>query len=126
MKYGFAYGWIIGWYLVGIYRMLAEQHLPMWFHIVYFICGAFTGIIIASLIERRDLNHETEKVPVSKRGKMEKVLTIIEENKELDYETLIEECSKINIHKWELNNFLDQLKRESQIIEPNKGVYRIL
>lgn len=77
-----------------------------------------------------DISRLTEKVPVTKRGKMETVMNLIseltDENKICDYELLKSKAFEKNIQGWELINYLEQLKRENQIYEPDKGKLKIL
>ena len=76
-----------------------------------------------------DTSRVTEKVPKSKRGKLEKLLDIIEslsrETPEVPYLELLEEAEKAEIKKWEVSTFLEQLKKESQIFEPKRGYFSL-
>ena len=73
-----------------------------------------------------DTSRVYEKVPISKRGKVEKLLDLIEDlSKEMDeipYGKILEETNKLGMKVWEVNDFLDKLKVEDQIYEPKSGV----
>jgi replicative DNA helicase Mcm len=77
-----------------------------------------------------DISRMTEKVPVTKRGRMEKIIQLIKEICDRDgkciFEVLKKEALDKDIQQWEINNFLEQLKREGVIYEPIKGEYKIL
>jgi replicative DNA helicase Mcm len=78
-----------------------------------------------------DLSRLTQKVPTSKRGKLESVLALIQslENKFgkiIPYYEIIGEANNFNIDKWEIDIFLDTLKKEGKIFEPKSGFYSLL
>ena len=78
-----------------------------------------------------DMSQMTEKVPVTKRGKMEEILKVIkilsEENDKIaPYHLISSKCKDVGIESWEVNMYLEQLGREGVIYEPKTGVYCIL
>jgi len=78
-----------------------------------------------------DMSRITEKVPFSKKGKVNAFWKIIKElyeriGKNLNYSDIIYEAKKIGIDKWDCDNYIEELKVDMKIIEPEKGIYRIL
>ena len=79
-----------------------------------------------------DTSKLTQKVPVSKRGKLEFVLDIISklcsnEAKEIPFGRIKEKIDeKTDMEYWELDNIIQQLKKGNQIYSPKRGYYSIL
>lgn len=78
-----------------------------------------------------DMSNFYEKVPYTKRGKMEYVLTLIETlTQEMGNLIPSEEIEPVllkkDYKKWEIYNFLEQLKREGKIFEPRRGYYQLM
>ena len=78
-----------------------------------------------------DLSKITEKVPFSKRGKVQTFWQIIKNlsdktGKNLNYSDIIYEAKKLDIDKWDCDNYIEELKKDIKIIEPEKGVYQIV
>lgn len=80
---------------------------------------------------RLDLSRLTQKVPVTKRGKMEEVLHILSDLTQnqgdmIPYHEILKRARERQIDSWETENFLEQLKKEAKVIEPHSGVYQLL
>jgi replicative DNA helicase Mcm len=78
-----------------------------------------------------DMSRITEKVPFSKKGKVDAFWRIIKEiyermGKNLNYSDIIYEAKKVGIDKWDCDNYIEELKKDMKIIEPEKGIYRII
>lgn len=79
-----------------------------------------------------DISRSFEKMPLSKRAKMEKFLEMIynliqdDKDAELLYTIIIEEGKKIGMKSWETNIFLETLQKENKIYEPRRGIYKIV
>lgn len=78
-----------------------------------------------------DMSKLTEKVPYTKRSKMDRVIQIMitltnRIGKLLPYAEIIQESEKIDINKYELNDLLEELKRIGQIYEPRKSYFELL
>ncbi len=81
-----------------------------------------TGII--------DTSRETMKVPISKRGKLTKLLVILNNLEKrlgkVPYEEVIKEATSQNIKSWEIDDFIDELKSQNKIFEPQSNYYKII
>lgn len=76
-----------------------------------------------------DTSRLVQKVPISKRAKMERLLDMIEELSKIQpiipYEEILKKAENMGMKHWEINTYLEQLKKESQIYEPTNGVFSI-
>lgn len=77
-----------------------------------------------------DVSRVTEKVPVSRRGKVEKLRDIIYQlserlGKEIPYEEILRESEKLELKQWEVGDFLAELNRLGEIIEIRRGIYML-
>ncbi len=78
-----------------------------------------------------DISRLTEKVPFTKRGRMEKVLTLLEELQQrlgpiIPLEELNTELEKLDYKRWEIHTFLEQLGKEGKTYEPRTGYISLL
>lgn len=77
-----------------------------------------------------DIDRITTGVTATTRNQYKSISDIIDkleaEKPEIGYEDIIEEASKININKSEVQKMLDKLKQEGIIFEPRKNVYKKL
>jgi len=78
-----------------------------------------------------DISRTTQKIPISKIGKVEKLFDILRElseklGKEIPYSEILEEGEKVNFKKWEVNDYLDELRKENKIFEPRRGVISVV
>lgn len=78
-----------------------------------------------------DMSRITEKVPTSQRGKLTNLIEILRALEEkygkfLPYKEILMESEKSNIKKWDLSNYLEQLKKEGILIEPKQGYYQLV
>lgn len=78
-----------------------------------------------------DTSRMTQKVPISKRGKVESVLSILQElteefGKEIPIDKLKEDVEKLKINSYELNLYLEQLSKEGKLYNPRNGVVSLL
>jgi len=78
-----------------------------------------------------DMSRPIQKIPISKRGKLSTLLELINNLSEnfgelVPYPEIVEEAKKFGIKKWELDDFLEELKRVGKIFEPKRGVIQIL
>ena len=77
-----------------------------------------------------DMSRLSQKLPLSKRGKLERFFEIInrlsETTEEMRYGILLEEAEKLNIKSWEVNMFLEELQKEMKIFEPRKGFFKVV
>lgn len=77
-----------------------------------------------------DMSRVSERVPVSKLGKMERVKAMIRDltkrlGKDVPYHELIQEAESIGIQAWEAETYIEELNRIGEIISPTKGYWRI-
>jgi replicative DNA helicase Mcm len=77
-----------------------------------------------------DMSRLTEKVPTSHRGRITKLLEILQGIKSPNNEILeahvYDACEKVGIEKYEVTTFLNELKQKGELIEKVRGVYRML
>ena len=78
-----------------------------------------------------DMSRSTEKIPTSHRGRIDKILGIVRDLSDI-YEEGIKEkeiydiAKAYNIEKYEATTFLNELKRNGDIIEKTRGVWKLL
>ena len=77
-----------------------------------------------------DWSRMTQKVPASKRGKAETFLNILYEISETNpiftYAMIWDKLKESGIKSWEVNIFIDELKKEVKICEPEKGKFKLV
>lgn len=77
-----------------------------------------------------DTSRMTERVPISKRGRIEKLREIIYQlaerlGREIPIEEIYAQTESLDFKKWEVSDYLEELHKLGEIIEPRKGVYLI-
>lgn len=77
-----------------------------------------------------DTSKLTERIPISRKGKIEEILNIINHLSErfgkiVPYGEIEREAECKGIKKWEILDFLDRLKQSGEIFEPTKQMYQI-
>lgn len=78
-----------------------------------------------------DTSRVYQKIPSSRRGKIDIVLSIIRElsqqtNNQTTFEDIKLRCLAKEIKQWEVWDFLEELKKMGTIFEPTKGVYSLV
>ncbi len=77
-----------------------------------------------------DTSRVTERIPVSKRKKLELFMQMLEDmsqvSKELEYSKISDKSKELNLTNWELQTFISELKRENHILEPKRGTYVLI
>jgi replicative DNA helicase Mcm len=77
-----------------------------------------------------DWSRTSEKIPMSKRGKLDRFIQIINElaeiNEEIFYSSIKDEAKKNGIKDYEANMFLDELSTKATIFQPRKGIYKLV
>jgi replicative DNA helicase Mcm len=78
-----------------------------------------------------DQSRTTEKIPVSKRGKLERLLRKMKElenklGKYLPIEEIKEVAKELDVEDWELEQYFEELKKSGNCFEPKPGVYQII
>jgi replicative DNA helicase Mcm len=96
---------------------------------IFLFCIGQLGVDEAT--GKLDMSRMTEKIPLSKRGKMDSFFEMMNllcdnEQEETRYGIILEEAEKIGIKSWDVNMFLEGLQRETKIYEPRKGFYKMV
>jgi replicative DNA helicase Mcm len=77
-----------------------------------------------------DMSRLSQKVPMSKRSKMESFLEIFhklaEENEIVEYSRLVAEAKESGMKYWEVDMFLNELRRLGQIYEPTSKKFKVV
>lgn len=125
--------------LEGLIR-LAEAHaklrLSEWVEItdlevakeIFMFCLKQIGIDENGLIDQSRITH---KVPFSKKGKVESMLSTLQQMAQdtdnfIPLKTIEIESDALGIKKWEVYDFLEELKKQGLLIESKKGYYTVL
>ena len=78
-----------------------------------------------------DMSRLTMKVPISHRGKLESVLKLLYDLQQqigqlIPYEEILSASQDLKIEGYELDNILEQLKREGKIFEPRDNYFQLI
>jgi replicative DNA helicase Mcm len=77
-----------------------------------------------------DMSRLSQKVPMSKRSKMESFLEMFhklaEENEIVEYSRLVAEAKESGMKYWEVDMFLNELRRLGQIYEPTSKKFKVV
>ena len=77
-----------------------------------------------------DMSRMTEKIPTSHRGRIVKLVEVLNKlsisDEELSQEHIYDACSKIGIEQYEVTAFINELKEKGELIEKRKGVFKLL
>lgn len=78
-----------------------------------------------------DRSRLTQKVPVSKKGKVESLLDMIhtlsqEHNNLIPENVISDKCEEANVKRYEVRDFIEELKRAGKLFEPKPGFIGVI